>query len=103
MKYKGVIKIKPRFNCVYSRDNLPNKIKDSSWVINLDEYTDIGTHWIFLYSDDHTKTQFDNFGVDHIPKEIEEFLDNKNKRGSTITPNIYRIQVVLWTYKRIDV
>ena len=36
-----------RFNGVYSRDNLP-KIKDGAYVINLDEYSDIGTHWISL-------------------------------------------------------
>ena len=34
------------FNGVYSIDNLPNKIKDEAYVINLDEYSDIGTHWI---------------------------------------------------------
>ena len=34
---------KPGFNGVYSRDNLP-KIKDGAYVINLDEYSDIGTH-----------------------------------------------------------
>ena len=39
----------PRFNGVYSRDNLPNKIKDGAYVINLDEYADVGTHWISLY------------------------------------------------------
>ena len=38
----------PRFNGVYSRDNLPN-IKDGAYVINLDEYSNIGTHWIALY------------------------------------------------------
>ena len=38
----------PRFNGVYSRDNLP-KIKDGAYVINLDEYSDIGTHWVALY------------------------------------------------------
>ena len=38
----------PRFNGVYSRDNL-FKIKDEAYVINLDEYSDIGTHWIALY------------------------------------------------------
>ena len=35
----------PRFNDVYSRDNLPErssvKIKDGTYVINLDEYSDI--------------------------------------------------------------
>ena len=34
----------PRFNGVYSKDNLPNKIKDGAYIINLDEYSDIGTH-----------------------------------------------------------
>ena len=35
----------PKFNGVYSRNNLP-KIKDGAYVINLDEYESIGTHWI---------------------------------------------------------
>ena len=34
----------PRFNVVYSSDNLPNKVKDGAYVINLDKYSDIGTH-----------------------------------------------------------
>ena len=38
----------PRFNGVYSRDNLP-RIKDEAYVINLDEYSDTGTHWVALY------------------------------------------------------
>ena len=33
-----------RFNGVYSIYNLPKKIKDGAYVINLDEYEDIGTH-----------------------------------------------------------
>ena len=37
-----------RFNCVYSRDNLP-KIKDGAYIITLDEYSDIGTHWVALW------------------------------------------------------
>ena len=39
----------PRFNGFYSRDNLPKKIKDGAYVINLDEYADVGTHWISLF------------------------------------------------------
>ena len=31
----------PRFNGVCSRDNLPKKIKDGTYVINLDEYVDV--------------------------------------------------------------
>ena len=39
-------KNEPRFNGVYSRDNLPktSAVKKGAYVINLDEYTDIGTH-----------------------------------------------------------
>ena len=33
---------KPRFNGVYSRDNLPKTIKNGAYVINLDEYEDVG-------------------------------------------------------------
>ena len=33
-----------RFNEVYSRYNLPYEIKDGAYVINLDEYSDIGTY-----------------------------------------------------------
>ena len=38
----------PKFNGVYSKNNLP-KIKDKAYVINLDDYKSIGTHWTALY------------------------------------------------------
>ena len=38
-----------RFYGVFSSDNLPKKIKDGAYVINLDEYEDICTHWIALF------------------------------------------------------
>ena len=75
-----------RFNGVYSRDNL-SKIKDGAYVINLDEYSDIGTHWVALYVNNSDVTYFDSFGVEHIPKEIKAFMNNKN-----IKTNIFRIQ-----------
>ena len=59
-----------RFSGVYSRDNLPQKIKDGAYIINLDEYSDIGTHWVALYVSNNDVTYFDSFGVEHIPKEI---------------------------------
>ena len=76
-----------RFNGVYSRDNLPNKIKDGSQVINLDEYSDIGTHWIALYVKYNGITYCDSFGVEHISKEIKAFIKNRN-----IKTNMFRIQ-----------
>ena len=80
----------PRFNNVYCRDNLP-KIKDGAYVINLDEYSDIGTHWVALYVDNDDVTYFDSFGVEHIPKEIGTFIDS----SLSITANIFRIQAMI--------
>ena len=42
-------KNEPRFNGVFSRKNLPKKIKDGAYVIYLDEYADGGIHWIALF------------------------------------------------------
>ena len=39
----------PRFNGVFSRNNLPKTIEDGAYVINLDEYADVGTNWIVLF------------------------------------------------------
>ena len=58
-----------------------------AYVINLDEYSDIGTHWIALYVNTKTVMYFDSFGVEHIPKEIKKFINNKN-----VLTNIYRTQ-----------
>ena len=50
----------PRFNEVYSTDNLPDEIKDGAYVINHDEHSDIGTHWIALYVNAENITYFDS-------------------------------------------
>ena len=77
----------PKFNGVYSRDNL-TKIKDGAYIINLDEYSDIGTKWVALRVDNNDVTYFDSFSVEYIPKEIRAFID----RSLPITTNIFRIQ-----------
>ena len=59
-------KNEPRFNGIYSRDNLPKTMKNGSYVINLDEYEDVGTHWIALYVKNNGVTYFDSFGVEHV-------------------------------------
>ena len=76
----------PRFNGVFSRDNLGSAVKIGAYVINLDEYHDIGTHWVALYVNNKIVTYFDSFGVEHIPKEIMKFIAHKK-----IITNIYRI------------
>ena len=75
-----------RFN-VFSRDHLPKKIKDETYVINFDEYAGTGTHWIALFCKKKEIVYFDSFGVEHIPEEIKEFIGNRN-----INANIFRVQ-----------
>ena len=77
----------PRFNGVFSRNNLPKKIKDGAYIINLDEYANVGTHWIALFCNRNEIVYFDSFGVEHVPEEIKEFVGNKN-----IKANIFRVQ-----------
>ena len=84
----------PRLIDVYSRDDLPDKIKDGAYVVNLDEYSDIGTQWIALYVyyiiiyvNNKTDTYFDSFRIEHISKEVKKFVNNKN-----IVASFFRIQ-----------
>ena len=67
----------PIFNGVFSRDNMPKKkkIKDGTYVTNLDEYADVGTHWIAFFL-------FDSFSVKHVPEEIKEFVGNINIKAN---------------------
>ena len=76
----------PRFNGVFSRNNLPKNIKDGAYVINLDEYADLGAHWISLFCNRNEIVYSDSFGVEHVAKEINEFIGNKN-----IKANIFRV------------
>ena len=66
-----------RFHGVYSRDNLSNKVKDGAYVINLDEHSDIRTHWIALYVNTKTVTYFDSFWDEYIPKKSKNSLVTK--------------------------
>ena len=38
----------PRIN-VYARNNLPKKIKNGAYTINLDQYADVGTDLVALF------------------------------------------------------
>ena len=71
----------PRFNGVFSTNNLPKKIKDGAYVINLDEYADVGTHWITLFFNRNEIVYFDSFSDEYVP------VGNKNIKG-----NIFRVQ-----------
>ena len=62
-------------------------IKNGAYVINLDKYAYLGTHWVALYVKNSEVVYFDSFGVEHVPKEIEKFIEHKD-----IKTNIFRIQ-----------
>ena len=81
-----------RFNGVYSRNNLPEVIKNGVYLINLDEYADVGTHWIALYVKNNEFIYFDSFGVEHVPKEIKKLIESKFSGNKDIKTNIFRIQ-----------
>ena len=66
---------------------MPRTIKDGAYLINLDEYSDVGTHWVVLYVKNNEVIYFNNFGVEHVPKEIKRFIGHKN-----IKTNIFKIQ-----------
>ena len=96
MKYIKYYKNEPRFNVAYSRDNLP-EIKDGAYKINLDEYSDIGTHWVALCAQNNNNKAiyFDSFGVECIPKEIKTFINrffSSTLHNKNIIASIFRIQ-----------
>ena len=63
------------------------QIKKGAHVINLDEYENSGTLWIALFVKTNEVIYFDSFGIEHIPKEIEHAIGNKEIKAS-----IFRLQ-----------
>ena len=59
------------------------KKNDGAYVINLDQYADVGTHWIALFCKRNEIVYFDSFVVEHVPEEIKEFIENKNIKANT--------------------
>ena len=64
------------------------KIKDGTYIINLDEYADVGTHWITFFCSRNETVYFNSFVVEHVPEEIKEFIGNEN-----IKTNIFQVQL----------
>ena len=93
----------PRFNGVYSRNNLPNKIKKEAYIVNC-IHSKLHMHWIALFVKTNEAIYFDSFGIENIPKEINKFINNDMTKStaepsslerstiSRIKSNILRIQ-----------
>ena len=96
MKYENIMKMSQDL-IVYSRDNLP-KIKDGAYIINLDEHYDIGTHWVALWVNNNNVTYFDNFGIEHMSKEIKEFVKKKHNKKHFQNTSIWFNNVWIFLY-----
>ena len=77
---------KPRFNGVFSRDNLP-RTDDGTSVINLDNKQSKGKDWVSLFADRNTNVYLNSFGIEFVPEEVL----NKIKEKSMIQ-SIFRIR-----------
>ena len=75
---------------MYSRSNLPNKIEKGAYVINLDEYENTGTRWVSLFVKTNEAIYFDSFGIEHIPKEINKFINNDMTKSSSLKIFLYK-------------
>ena len=52
-------------------------------------------HWVALFVKPKYTVYFDSFGIEHIPKEINKFINNDTAKSSAIASiksNIFRIQ-----------
>lgn len=90
------------FKGVFSRNQLPTKIEKGNYIINLDDNTGPGTHWVAVSNVLKDKcVYFDSFGV-YIPEEVVKFMKTS---GKEIIRNMYRIQAkksVMCGYYCID-
>ena len=76
----------PRFMGVYSKNGLP-EWNEGAYVINLEDDTGVGSHWVALFIEGNRCMYFDSFGVEHVPREVVEFI-----RSDVVIKNIFRIQ-----------
>ena len=78
------------------------KIKDGTYIINLDEYAVTGTNWIALFCTEIEVIYFDSFGVEHVPKETEKFMKHKKHKNKHIQNTIKQFNnawiLLHWVY-----
>ena len=73
----------PRFNGVFSRNNLP--LKNKGWGIRNKPWWICRCRYILdcFICNRNQIVYFDIFGVEHVPEEIKKFVDNKNIKANT--------------------
>ena len=61
------------FRGIYSRDGLPKKIRKECGIINLDDITGPGTHWVCYRNINNVVEYFDPFGL-IMPNEVLDYF-----------------------------
>ena len=64
---------------IYSRDRLPKKIRKECGIINLDDMTGPGTHWVCYRNIGKVVEYFDPFGL-IMPNEALEYFNTSGKQ-----------------------
>ena len=67
------------FRDIYSRDQLPKKIRKECGIVNLDDNQGPGTHWVCYRNIDSFVEYFDPFGL-IMPDEIYHYLLTSGKK-----------------------
>ena len=81
-KKKEYYENEPKFNSVYSGDNLPKTMKNGAYEINIDEYdSDLGTCWIALYTKNNEVIYLDIIFIRHKNIKTNIF---RTQAGSSI-------------------
>ena len=68
----------PRFRGVFLRDNLPVEPKRMECgVLNLDDTSGNGTHWVAWYADNGKNYYFDSYGI-QPPTELKKIFEKSD-------------------------
>ena len=66
-----------RFNCVFSRDNLP-RVKYGVHAINLSDKQSKGIHLVSLFLDRNMIAHLNYFGIENLTQHIAQRIKDKS-------------------------
>ena len=65
----------PHFQGVYTRDTLPRKPRQGSYVVNFDKTGESGSHWVCMRIGKSLNTYFDSYGRKPPPFTQRDFCE----------------------------
>ena len=78
---------------IFSCDDLPEKIKKQTGIVNLDSKIGPGTHWVcYGQIDSNYCEYFDPFGF-KMPDEVQKYLSRSGKQIYYSGDEIYTIKM----------